>query len=105
MQCANHFRQVGLAFHNYHDAQRTFPPGSIFSHGQTAGMEPDCSPPLPGINSSLDYYVGFGWGIFVLPYMEEENLYDRFDFSKSLFPATGNPWASRAEFQAGSDKD
>ena len=29
MQCANHFKQIGLAVHNFHDAQRGLPPFKI----------------------------------------------------------------------------
>jgi len=29
MQCTNHLKQIGLAVHNFHDAQRGLPPGSL----------------------------------------------------------------------------
>jgi prepilin-type N-terminal cleavage/methylation domain-containing protein/prepilin-type processing-associated H-X9-DG protein len=101
MQCANHFKQVGLALHNYHAARNTFPPGVILSHNDTAS-NPDCAPLLPGVGSST-YYIGFGWGVFVLPYLEEETLYNQFELDKSLFPA-GNPWASLKNFQLSATK-
>ena len=29
MSCGNNIRQLGLAMHNYHDANKTFPPGLL----------------------------------------------------------------------------
>ncbi len=63
-QCANNLKQIGLALQNYHDVQKTFPPGGIT-------MGPCC-----GTRS------GTNWAISILPYMEGKNLYDRYDFNR-----------------------
>lgn len=91
MQCANHFRQVGLAMHNYHSAKGTFPPGVILSHPDTAS-NPACAPQFGGT-----FYIGFGWGVFVLPGLEQQQLYEQFEMNKSIFPA--GPWASPVNFK------
>ena len=64
MQCANNFKQVGLAMHGYHAAKGCFPPGMLT---------------VPG------YY---GWALFILPYMEHNAIYDMVDFSNGHY-ATG----------------
>jgi prepilin-type N-terminal cleavage/methylation domain-containing protein/prepilin-type processing-associated H-X9-DG protein len=70
-QCANHFKQVGVALHAYHAARRTFPPGWIF---WTQSQDPSCGPkPSP-------WYFGFTWATFILPYMEQQAVYDQIDF-------------------------
>ena len=69
MQCANNFKQVGLAMHNYHAVKGCFPPG-MFNGG--------------GI---------YGWGVFVLPYMELDGLYQMYDFNSGYWtgtPTSGN---------------
>ncbi|RCS44640.1 DUF1559 domain-containing protein [Bremerella cremea] len=57
MQCSNNCKQLGLAFHNYHDTFRSFP----FSWNFTTDM-----------NAS-------SWGTQLLPFMEQGNLADRID--------------------------
>lgn len=52
--CQNNLRQLGIANHNYHDVHQTFPPGWI---------------EMPNANEET-----WGWGAFLLPFMEQENL-------------------------------
>ncbi|QEG41202.1 DUF1559 domain-containing protein [Roseimaritima ulvae] len=56
MSCSNNMKQLGLAIHNYHDTYRALPLGVLARHN---------------------------WRISVLPYMEENTLYDKLDFSES----------------------
>jgi len=63
MQCTNNLKQVGLALHNYHDTFKTFPPGWIVYEDASGNVVKDESM--------------FGWGTFVLPYMEQKPLYDQ----------------------------
>ena len=61
MQCQNNLKQIGLALHNYHDANGSFPPGGI-----TNG---DCCSTEGGPN----------WAILILPYIEQDTLYKLYD--------------------------
>jgi len=63
MQCTNNLKQIGLALHNYHDTFKTFPPGWIV-------YEDASEDPIKDV-------AMFGWGTFVLPYMEQKPLYDQ----------------------------
>jgi prepilin-type N-terminal cleavage/methylation domain-containing protein/prepilin-type processing-associated H-X9-DG protein len=69
-QCQNNLKQIGLACHNYHDANQVLPPG----HVATAAY-PDTSP-------------GWGWGTFLLPYLEQDNLYRQINLTQ---PMQGQP--------------
>ncbi|HXG10342.1 MAG TPA: DUF1559 domain-containing protein [Gemmataceae bacterium] len=53
-QCANNLKQIGLAVHNYHD-----------SYGK-----------LPNAYAAT---TGLSWHVYLLPYIEQDNLYRRFD--------------------------
>jgi prepilin-type N-terminal cleavage/methylation domain-containing protein/prepilin-type processing-associated H-X9-DG protein len=65
-QCANNLKQLGLACLNYHDAYHAFPPG------YTASVSyPDTAP-------------GWGWGAFLLPYLEQDNHYRQIDFTRPV---------------------
>ena len=63
VKCANNLKQLGLAVHNYHGATGCFPPGR--------------GTPMPAIFSVHSY---------LLPYLEQDNLWYRIDFSAP--PAT-----------------
>jgi prepilin-type N-terminal cleavage/methylation domain-containing protein/prepilin-type processing-associated H-X9-DG protein len=68
-QCQNNLKQIGLALHNYHDSQGSFPPGYI--DGNPAG------PNTP----DMDVGPGWGWASFLLPYLELQNVYNQIHFS------------------------
>ena len=61
IQCGNNIRQISLGMLNYESAHMKFPPG-LKNHLQTV---PD------------GYGLGvFSWGTYVLPFVEQQNLYD-----------------------------
>jgi prepilin-type N-terminal cleavage/methylation domain-containing protein/prepilin-type processing-associated H-X9-DG protein len=68
-QCQNNLKQIGLALHNHHDANGYFPPS--WKYAAPAGGVP--------------YATFHGWGVFVLPYLEQSALYQRYDFNKDSF--------------------
>jgi prepilin-type N-terminal cleavage/methylation domain-containing protein/prepilin-type processing-associated H-X9-DG protein len=56
MTCQNHIKQITLAAQNYHDTHRQLPAGCIVSNG-------------------------LGWHVLILPFIEQQNLYQKFDFT------------------------
>ena len=63
ISCGNNLKQMGIAFHNYHDVKKTFPIGI------------NCSNKLGAIYST-ERVMGWGWGARLLPYTEELSLSD-----------------------------
>lgn len=53
MQCQNRFKQLGLAIHNFHDTQGSIPPSCVSSYRPS-------------------------FFLFLLPYIEQQTLYDLF---------------------------
>jgi prepilin-type N-terminal cleavage/methylation domain-containing protein/prepilin-type processing-associated H-X9-DG protein len=78
--CQNKFKQVGIGLQNYHSTYKTFPPGTKFTQNTS---QTDCPKVLPGIE-------GFGWGAFILPFIEQSAIYDQLDFTKNVY--TGVNW-------------
>lgn len=78
--CLNNFKQVGVALHNYHSAQKTFPPGTDFT-------EQTSTTTCPGVKAGVR---GFGWSAYLLPALEEQALYDQLDFKADVFD--GKNW-------------
>ncbi len=66
IQCKNNLKQLGIACHNYHDIQQSLPPGYY-----AAAAYPDTTP-------------GWGWGAFLLPYVEQDNLYREINFNRPV---------------------
>src|ERR1700719_1628568 len=61
IKCANNLKQLGLAMHNYHDAQGAFPPPYVNTGGSYG-------------NSGFPFT--HGWAPFILPYIEQQSLYN-----------------------------
>ena len=58
-QCLNNLHQLGLAMHMYHDVNHAFPP---------AFAKPS----------------NYGWSVWLLPYVEQENLYNALDPQQTI---------------------
>lgn len=69
--CQNNFKNVGIALQNYVSTYKHFPPGTDFTHSPN-------NPLCPGGKKAS--FEGFGWGAFILPYLEEQQTYDLLDF-------------------------
>ncbi|MBN2290947.1 MAG: DUF1559 domain-containing protein [Pirellulales bacterium] len=65
IQCSSNFKQVGLAIHNYADAQSSFPTGSNYTRYNACGYVGD--------------HFGFAWGTYILPYLEHGSIFDTID--------------------------
>ena len=60
-RCQNTLKLVGLALHNYHDVYGSFPPAVVYG--------PDGKP-------------WHSWRTLILPYLEEQGIYDRYHFDE-----------------------
>jgi prepilin-type processing-associated H-X9-DG protein len=71
VQCQNNLKQMALALHSYHDVNKTFPWG----HQDST-------------------FLSLPWAVYILPYMEQDNLYRLFDTTKNFYdPANQGPQA------------
>lgn len=86
--CLNNFKQVGIACQNYHAAQGHFPSGIEMWPG-TPGS---CSTP-PGKTR----WIGWGYSTFILPHLEQAQLYDQFDFDSAGY-AYGSSYTAGGTF-------
>ncbi|HEX4592008.1 MAG TPA: DUF1559 domain-containing protein [Gemmataceae bacterium] len=59
-RCQNNLKQIGLAIHNYHDANRLMPPSRLGPQYAT-------------------------WCVLILPYLEMDALYKQWDLSKTYY--------------------
>jgi prepilin-type N-terminal cleavage/methylation domain-containing protein len=86
-QCQNNLKQLGLAIHNYHDTHNCYPPGFM--------GDPDdfCSTLNPA-------RTGWGWGTFILPYVDQQNLYNELDVNRKQ-TVCSIPEAQQADPQIG----
>jgi len=73
-RCENNLKQIGLALHSYADLNQYFPP-AYQNH-----------PTGPG-----DYAPGWGWGTLILPFVEQNALYQQLDPQHTLFGEGSNP--------------
>src|SRR5216683_1498813 len=74
VSCQNNLKQIGLALHNYHDTNKSFPPGRHVN-------------PVNGQGRCFSAYA------YLLPYLEADNLYRQIDFSKNPDTDPANAFA------------
>src|SRR5262245_27540846 len=68
-KCANNLKQLGLAMPNHHPTYGNFPPGFVSRAPVTDG---------DGLGP------GWGWGAYLLPYLEQDNLHRQIDFNRDI---------------------
>jgi prepilin-type N-terminal cleavage/methylation domain-containing protein/prepilin-type processing-associated H-X9-DG protein len=61
-QCSNNLKQIGIGMQNYHDVHKKLPFGSSY---------------YPNVTGN--------WCAFLLPFIEEQNLYNKFNFNSGLY--------------------
>jgi prepilin-type N-terminal cleavage/methylation domain-containing protein/prepilin-type processing-associated H-X9-DG protein len=66
MSCTNNIHQIVLALHNYHDAYEKFPVG-VFNPYAYDGNH---------ICQDITYPFGPNWAVYILPFIEQGNLYN-----------------------------
>jgi prepilin-type N-terminal cleavage/methylation domain-containing protein len=72
-QCLSNLKQLGLAIHNFHDANRMFPPARLILNSNRASNSSD------GTDEGLDEPT---WLIHILPHLEQSALFSQWDVYK-----------------------
>jgi len=82
MQCQNNLKQIGIALHSHHDANGRFPAG--------------CPTDIPPWGTGGQNW-GSSWFIFLLPYIEQNAIYDKWQFSgqSGVFNSNNNALISK----------
>jgi prepilin-type processing-associated H-X9-DG protein len=68
-QCTNNLKQIGLGLHNHHDTYQRFPPG--------------CATDYPPFAPATYGGWGSSWLVYILPYVEQGPLYQKWAFTGS----------------------
>ena len=84
-QCKNNMKQIGLAFHNYHDTLNCFPV-NFAVRGSGGGQ------------AIAD--TGHSWLTMCLPYIDQANLYNSIDHNAKLSSTPGNITAANTIIKA-----
>lgn len=79
-QCANNLKQIALAAHNYHDKYEKFPTGA-----------------RPSVTVNGVPTLGTNVWVELLPYIEQDNLYRRWDFADNSKNVAGGTNATQAQ--------
>jgi prepilin-type N-terminal cleavage/methylation domain-containing protein/prepilin-type processing-associated H-X9-DG protein len=73
-QCTNNLKQLGLAVHNYHQQNNVIP---------LQGMYP--------ASQDVSWGWSYGWPLAILPQIEQQTMFNAFNFSTGLFGNSGTP--------------
>lgn len=73
--CGNKIKQLGLALHNYQSAHQVFPPGVVDNDDDLKD----------GLHSGV---------VFLLPFIEQNNVFDQYDFTTDWKSTQNLPLAS-----------
>ena len=89
VSCVSNLRQLGIALHNYEAANKQLP-----AAGTYAPVENTIFYSYAYWRIDLKSGTNYSWVVSLLPYMEEQNLFDRFDLKTHV---TANPQNPQSE--------
>lgn len=89
VQCVNHLKQLSLAALNYESTYGRLPPSALLDSLEKTYSSKETPYPV------VDQRVGkqFSWAVLLLPFIEQQNLYDEFDLSLTVFEQELEPQA------------
>lgn len=91
--CSNNMKQLGLGLQNYHDVYKTLPPAHIWWNAPYKNPlytgPGNCS---GGANAGM---YGGNWLVFILPFVEQQNLHNQWNQAQPMNNAANLPVRSQ----------
>ncbi len=81
LSCSNNLRQIGIGLQSYHDVHLSFPPGGL-EYRWTWDAE---------AGGRIPTGAQLAWSALLLPFVEQQPLYDRIDFGEAFDSAGTRP--------------
>jgi len=75
-RCQNNLKQIGIAMHAFHDGNNRLPPGAAND--------------MPPFGTATGSQWGSSWMVYILPYVEQANLYNLWQFNNQSGYTNGN---------------
>ncbi len=77
LQCSNNLKQIGVALSAYEFTHGIFPPASQWNAADASKLG----------SHNVNAFRGPNWAALILPYLEQQNLFDRIDQTQSIAAA------------------
>ncbi|MFO0935928.1 MAG: DUF1559 domain-containing protein [Gemmataceae bacterium] len=88
LKCQNNLKQLGLALHSYESAHGVYPPAYVTGNTRLDGT-------AFGVPYGDDYRngpPGWGWGVYLLQHIEQDNLYRQLNLSEPCWSPSNAAW-------------